>query len=103
MDDVRLFQFPHLSWTQFLMRLPSAGKRLSFKVLATKCFISIALSGRRSASQITHCQQRGWSENSGIVSCVPADHDQHTYLMTSDSGCDLFNVLIPPESIDDRD
>ena len=34
-----------------------------------------------------------------MVSYVPADRDQHTYLMTSDSGCDLSNVLIPPSHL----
>ncbi len=99
MDDAHLSRFPHLAWMQFLIRLPSGVKRLRFEVHATTCVISIALSGSRSASQITHGQQRGWSENSGMVSCVPADRDQHTYLMTSDSGCDLFNVLIPPSHL----
>jgi AraC-like DNA-binding protein len=99
MDDVRLSRFPHVAWIQFLLRVPSGGKRLSVNVHGTTCVISIALSGCRSASRITHGQQRGWTENGGMVSCVPADHDQHTYLMTSDSGCDLFNVLIPPSHL----
>ena len=99
MDDSRLSRFPHLSWTHFPLRLPSGGQRLRIEVHATTCVISIALNGRRSASRITHGQQREWSENSGMVSVVPADRDQHTYLMTSDSGCDLFNVLIPPSHL----
>lgn len=99
MDDARLSRFPHLSWTQFLIRLPSGGKRLRLEVHATTFVISIALNGHRSASRITHGQQRGWSENSGTVSYVPADRDQHTYLMASDAGCDLLNVLIPPSHL----
>jgi AraC family transcriptional regulator len=99
MDDARLSRFPHHSWTQFLLQLPSGGKRLSIDAHGTTFVVSIALNGRRSASRITHGQQRGWSENSGMVSYVPADRDQHTYLMTSDSGCDLLNVLIPPSHL----
>ena len=99
MDNVALSRFPHLSWTRFLLRLPSGGKRLSIDAHGTTFVISIALNGRRSASRITHGQQRGWSENSGMVSYVPADRDQHTYLMTSDSGCDISNVLIPPSHL----
>lgn len=34
-----------------------------------------------------------------MVSCVPADGDQHTYLMDSEAGCDLFAVLIPPSHL----
>jgi AraC family transcriptional regulator len=30
-----------------------------------------------------------------MVTCVPADHEQHTYLMSSDSGCELFVAHIP--------
>ncbi len=34
-----------------------------------------------------------------MVSCIPADGDQHTYLMDSEAGCDLFAVLIPPSHL----
>ena len=99
MDDVRLSRYPHLTWTRFLLRVPPGGKQLSVQMRSTTCGISIALDGSRSASQVTHGHQREWSENAGMVSCIPADGDQHTYLMDAGAGCDLFAVLIPPSHL----
>jgi len=99
MEDVRLSRYPHLTWSRFLLRVPSGGRRLSIQTRSTTFGISIALDGSRTASQVTHGRQQGWSENAGMVSCVPADGDQHTYLMDSEAGCDLFAVLIPPSHL----
>ena len=99
MDDVRLSRYPHLTWTRFLLRVPSGGRRLDLSMRGETCAISIALDGSRAASQVTLGHQRAWSETVGSVSWIPADHEQHTYLMTSDTGCDLFAVLIPPSHV----
>jgi hypothetical protein len=99
MDDVRLSRYPQLTWTSFRLWLPSGERRLSFQIRSVSFGISIALDGSRSATQVTHGRQRGWSETAGMVSCVPADGDQHTYLMDSDAGCELFAVLIPPSHL----
>jgi AraC-like DNA-binding protein len=95
MDDPRLSRNPHLSWMLFFLRVPSGGRRISIPMRGTTCGISIALNGSRSVSQVTHGQQIEWTERSGMVTCVPADDEQHTYLMTSDSGCELFVAHIP--------
>lgn len=99
MDDVRLSRYPHLTWTRFRLSVPAGGKRLSLPMRSTTCAISIALDGSRSASQVTQGQQRSWSESVGMVSCIPADGLQHTYIMASDAGCELFAVLVPQSHI----
>ena len=99
MDVVRLSRYPHLAWTQFFLRVPSGGRRISLHMRGTMCGVSIALNGHRLASQVTHGQELSWTESSGMVSCVPADGEQHTYPMTSDSGCELFVTLVPPSHL----
>lgn len=95
MDDAHLSRYPHLSWMQFFLRVPAGQRRITLRINGTTCGVSLAINGRRTASQVTHGQELRWTEASGMVSCVPADGEQHTYPMTSDSGCDLFVVLIP--------
>jgi AraC-like DNA-binding protein len=99
MDAARLPRYPHLAWMLFFLWVPSGGRQLSVPMRGTTCAISIALNGRRAASQVTYGQRVDWTETSGTVSCIPVDDEQHTYLMTSDSGCELFCILIPPNHL----
>jgi AraC-like DNA-binding protein len=99
MDVARFSRYLHLTWMLFFLWVPSGGRQIIFPMRGTTYAISIALNGRRSVSQVTHGQQVDWTETSGMVSCVPADDEQHTYLMASDSGCGLFTALIPPSHL----
>lgn len=95
MDDAHLSRFPHLTWMQFFLRVPSGNRRVTLPLRGTTCGVSIAMNGRRSVSRVTHGKEVQWTEAEGMVSCVPADGEQHTYLMTSDAGCELFAIHIP--------
>lgn len=95
MDDARLSRYPHLSWMRFFLTVPPGNRRVTLQMHGRTCGVSLVMKGRRAARQITHGQELSWTEKSGMVSCVPADGQRHTYPMTSDSGCDLFVVLIP--------
>jgi AraC family transcriptional regulator len=95
MDDARLSRFPHLTWMPLFLRVPSGRRRLIVQMRGTTCGVSLKLNGSCSSSRVTHGQQKDWTESEGAVSCVPADDQQHTYLVTSALGCDVFVVLIP--------
>lgn len=95
MDGARLSRFPHLSWLHFRLGIPAEGRRLSLHMRGVACGISILLHGNRSTSQITHGHELAWRESVGMVSFVPPDDEPHTYVMTSDAGCELFVALIP--------
>lgn len=95
MDGAHLCRFPHLSWLRFPLRVPAGGRRLALHMRGVACGVSIALQGSRAASQITYGRELKWRESVGMVSFVPPDGEQHTYLMTSDAGCELFVALIP--------
>lgn len=97
MHGSRLSRFPHLSWMQFRLHVPPGSRRLALHVRGTAYAISIALNGSRAASRITHGRQVDWNENSGMLSCVSADDQQHTYPMISESGCNLFAAFIPQD------
>lgn len=100
MDNATLSRHAHLTWMQFFLRVPADRRRLTLQMRGTTCGVSLAMNGRRSASRVTYAQELQWTETSGMVSCVPADGQQHSYAMTSDVGCDLFVTLIPKGHIE---
>ncbi|MFM9011081.1 MAG: helix-turn-helix transcriptional regulator, partial [Planctomycetota bacterium] len=89
--------FSHHAWLGFDVRVPPSGRPLTFCSHGKAYAIGYVTQGHQWVRWVTRGRETTWAEPVGAVCFLPADDEQHTFVLKSDVGCKVRAVFIPRE------